>query len=74
MATLLEWWARPLPRTKDRLQAIVQRALEWDAGIGPFRRDKPPFIHFTRNSRDEPILINGEVQPTINVKILGLIQ
>src|SRR5690606_25458780 len=44
---------------KDRLQAIVQRATEWESRSGaPFEGDKTAYIHFTRNSRqstDEPI-------------------
>jgi len=62
----------------DRLNAIVQRATEWETRSGAsFEGDKTAFIHFTRNSRqsaDEPISVKGEeVRPTASVKILGLI-
>ena len=62
----------------DRLNAIVQRATEWETRSGAsFEGDKTAFIHFTRNSRqsaDEPISVKGEeLRPTASVKILGLI-
>lgn len=62
----------------DRLNAIVQRATEWDTRSGAsFEGDKTAFIHFTRNSRqsaDGPIRVKGEeVRPTASVKTLGLI-
>src|ERR1700712_1089298 len=62
----------------DRLNAIVQRATEWETRSGAsFEGDKTAFIHFTRNSRqsaDEPESVEGgEIQPTGSVKILGLI-
>src|SRR6195952_3778201 len=61
----------------DRLNAIVQRATEWETRSGAsFEGDKTAFIHFTRNSRqsaDEPESVEGgEVRPTSSVKILGL--
>jgi len=63
---------------KERLQAIVQRAMEWERRSGAsFEGDKTAFIHFTRNSRhsaDESITVKGqEVRPTSSVKILGLV-
>ena len=63
----------------DRLQAIVQRATEWESRSGAsFEGDKTAFIHFTRNntrqSADEPITVKGgEIRPTPSVKILGLV-
>jgi hypothetical protein len=48
---------------KDRLQAIVQRATEWESRSGAaFEGDKTTFIHFTRNSSqstDESITVKG---------------
>ena len=48
----------------DRLNAIVQRATEWETRSGAsFEGDKTAFIHFTRNSRqsaDEPISVKGK--------------
>jgi hypothetical protein len=63
---------------KERLQAIVQRATEWERRSGAsFEGDKTAFIHFTRNSRqsaEDPISVKGEeVRPTPSVKILGLV-
>jgi hypothetical protein len=63
----------------DRLQAIVQRATEWESRSGAsFEGDKNAFIHFTRNnnhqSAEEPITVEGEeIRPTPSVKILGLV-
>jgi hypothetical protein len=63
---------------KERLQAIVQRATEWERRSGAsFEGDKTAFIHFTRNIRqsaEDPISVKGEeVRPTPSVKILGLV-
>jgi hypothetical protein len=63
---------------KDRLQAIVQQATEWESRSGAsFEGDKTAFIHFTRNSSqtaDESITVKEqEVRPTSSVKILGLV-
>lgn len=48
----------------DRLNAIVQRATEWENRSGAsFEGDKTAFIHFTRNSRqsaDEPISVKAK--------------
>lgn len=63
----------------DRLQAIVQRAIEWESRSGAsFEGAKPAFIHFMRNKTrqptDEPINVKGEkIRPTPSVKILGLV-
>jgi hypothetical protein len=56
----------------------VQQATEWENRSGvSFEGDKTSFIHFTRNSYQsatEPLHVKGqEVQPTSNVKILGLV-
>jgi hypothetical protein len=49
---------------KERLQAIVQRATEWECRSGAsFEGDKTAFIHFTRNSRqsaEDPISVKGK--------------
>lgn len=63
----------------DRLQAIVQRATEWESRSGAsFEGDKTAFIHFTRNKTRQPtddrINVKGEeIRPTPRVKILGLV-
>jgi hypothetical protein len=63
---------------KERLQAIVQQATEWESRSGAsIEGDKTAFIHFTRISSqpaDESITVKGqEVRPTSSVKILGLV-
>ena len=63
---------------KDRLQAIVQRAMECESRSGAsFEGEKTAFIHFTRKSSrstDESITVKGqEVRPTSSVKVLGLV-
>lgn len=63
---------------RERLQAIVQRATEWERRSGAsFEGDKTAFIHFTRNSdrnADQPISVKGEeIRPAPSVKILGLV-
>jgi hypothetical protein len=69
---------KTVAENKDRLQAIIQQATEWESRSGAsFEGDKTAFIHFTRNSSqsaDESITVKGqEVRPTSSVKILCLV-